>query len=91
MEGMPLVVLEFLNASLPVVALEGTSVSKLIRDEAAGIILPKLSSQSLTRAFQEISSEYPKFRKNSNMLFESNFSENIWIEKMRSILESCTQ
>ena len=89
MEGMPLVVLEFLNASLPVVALEGTSVSKLIKDEGAGIVLPELSSRSLAQAFQEISSEYPKFRKNSNMLFESHFSENIWIEKMRLILESC--
>jgi glycosyltransferase involved in cell wall biosynthesis len=90
MEGMPLVVLEFLNASLPVVALEGTSVSNLIRDEEAGIILPTLSSQSLTLAFQKISSEYPSFRKNSNMLFESHFSESIWIEKMKSILASCT-
>jgi glycosyltransferase involved in cell wall biosynthesis len=91
MEGMPLVVLEFLNASLPVVALEGTSVSKLIKDEEAGIVLPNLSSQSLTLAFQKISSEYPKFRKHSNMLFESHFSESIWIERMRSILASCTR
>jgi|LakMenE01Jun11ns_1017448.scaffolds.fasta_scaffold9940990_3 glycosyltransferase involved in cell wall biosynthesis len=91
MEGMPLVVLEFLNASLPVIALEGTSVTGLIKEGEAGIILSKISTQSLTQAFEEISSGYPKFRKNSNMLFESHFSESIWIEKMSSILESCAK
>jgi glycosyltransferase involved in cell wall biosynthesis len=87
MEGMPLTVLEFMNASLPIVALEGTSVSDFIRRGKAGIVLQTLSSESLSLAFKAISTDHNEFRKNSRKTFQENFTEDVWMKRMARVIQ----
>ena len=85
LEGMPLTVLEFLKASLPLIALKGTSVSGFIGDGEAGVLLDSVSEESLNTAITTIKTNYSQYRENAANVFALNFTEEIWMNKMEGI------
>jgi glycosyltransferase involved in cell wall biosynthesis len=86
-EGMPNVVMEAMNYSLPVVTTNAGDVSYLVKDGENGFICPVGNSQFISEKLLELLSSFSlrkEFGKNSHEIIKSDFS----LERLKRNYES---
>lgn len=87
--GTPLVYLESLAAAVPVVALTGGYVGRHIRETGVGVAIDSLDE--LEDALQQVGTDWKKLSRRSQEVFESEFSEHVWVENMERIYRAAIE
>ncbi len=80
--GRPLVVLEALEAGVPVVALDGNSGADFVRTTGSGEVYGDGAPQVLDHAMQRVVKQGDRLRAKARLAYEQEGSETAWREKM---------
>lgn len=87
-EGTPLVALEMLSLGLPIITLEGNSVSKMIQDFGVGSIIKNLTSEEILNAIASIETDYEGYSSRSLGTFAEQFGQSRWQDSMTEVIRS---
>lgn len=86
-EGIPTTFLEYSAASLPIIGWAVNSTSDFIDEYRCGITLINFNKEAIANAVNAIVRNRAEFSKNSLGMWESEFSESNWVEKVNNIFE----
>ena len=86
-EGFPMVVLEYLRAGLPIIATKGNNVSQIVEESNSGVQFKVDSREELLTAIETVLASRNLFSINASQHFESRYSEEIWLNKLLSIID----
>jgi len=86
-EGIPTTFLEYSAAKLPIIGWAVNSTSDFIDEYRCGVTLDNFDKEAIARAANTIIQNRVEFSKNSLRMWESEFSENNWIEKVNNLFE----
>jgi glycosyltransferase involved in cell wall biosynthesis len=86
-EGIPTTFLEFSATGLPIIGWEMNSTSDFIHKYNCGVTLNDFNTEAISRAVNTILNDRANFSKNSLYMWESEFSEKIWINNVNSLFE----
>lgn len=84
-EGMPMVVLEAMEAGLPIISFDITAMIPLVSEGVEGILVPKYSVDDLATAMERICSDYELRKKmgyaasNKAKKFSVEIVQSLWI------------
>jgi glycosyltransferase involved in cell wall biosynthesis len=86
-EGFPMVVLEYLRAGVPIIATKGNNVSRIVEESKSGVQFKAGSREELLTAIETVLASRARFSINASQHFESRYSEEIWLNKLLSIID----
>lgn len=85
-EGLPMVLIEALRASTPIMLADVSGMGELIEDDRSGIVLPELSSGALAKALSDLSAGRLKtMRSGARELYERRYGPDRFRCEMRDI------
>lgn len=87
-EGIPTTFLEFASAGLPIIGWDVNSTSDFIEKYGCGLTLRGFNQAEIAAAIRKIESNREIYSQNSRRMWESEFSENRWIERVNQLFES---
>ncbi|MGW0766160.1 glycosyltransferase family 4 protein [Streptomyces sp. NPDC002676] len=86
MEGaVPLVYLEALAAGLPVFALEGSSVPRIVQAQGTGHVVGW--EEPLGPALARAGQHFPALRAHCRQVFAEHYCEQVWVTRIRRVYE----
>ena len=86
-EGIPSIALHALAAGVPVVARPGNGAADLIEAAKVGAIYPEDTTRHLVEALSRVRDGGLALRKLARQVFESQFTEGIWLQNMENIYQ----
>ncbi|WP_343505058.1 glycosyltransferase family 4 protein [Alloyangia pacifica] len=86
-EGLPMVLIEALRASTPIMLADVSGMGELIEDGRSGIVLPELSTGAFAQALSDLSLErLTTMRPAARELYERRYGPERFRREMRDIL-----
>lgn len=87
-EGIPTTFLEFASAGLPIIGWSVNSTSDYIDQYRCGVTLNSFNQEDIAAAIKEIENNIAFYSQNSLRMWESEFSESRWVERVNKLFES---
>lgn len=87
-EGIPTTFLEFASAGLPIISWSANSASDFVDQYGCGVILHGFNQDEIEAAIHQIESNEKNYSQNSLRMWESEFSESKWLERVNNLFES---
>jgi glycosyltransferase involved in cell wall biosynthesis len=87
-EAIPTTFLEFSAAGLPVIGWETNSTSDFIQKYGNGLVLKTFGMNEISAAVEIIVNNRNTFSKNSLRMWELEFSEKVWINRVNDLFKT---
>jgi glycosyltransferase involved in cell wall biosynthesis len=84
-EGLPLVLLEYGQAAMPVVATAVGDCAKVIKDEVTGLMLPSEAAEALAKALEQLMTD-PLLRHNLGEALKAHVEESFGVAQALKVL-----